>query len=188
MKQEEVQNLIDILEKSYKAIIENDVKIIRELSNRTIHSSTIAQDYYSTSTAIILYSFSKIFERNYSEYKGWDEFLKNVKFFFKKSIQSLRKNDFEAYKEDIKEILKSINKLDKKLRTYIQEVIESSKISKASRIYEHGISMEKTAKILGVSLWELAEYAGRTGIGDVNLGVTMPIKQRIKQAEEIFRK
>ena len=47
--------------------------------------------------------------------------------------------------------------------------------------------MEKTAKILGVSVWELAEYAGKTGIGDVNLGITLPLNQRIKQAEEIFR-
>ena len=46
--------------------------------------------------------------------------------------------------------------------------------------------MEKTSKLLGITLWELAEYAGQTGIADVNLGVTMPIKQRIKLAEEIF--
>jgi hypothetical protein len=47
--------------------------------------------------------------------------------------------------------------------------------------------MEKTAKILGISLWELAEYAGQTHIADQNLSVTMPIQQRIKLAEEIFK-
>lgn len=47
--------------------------------------------------------------------------------------------------------------------------------------------MEQTAKLLGITIWELAEYAGQTGISDVNLSVTLPIKQRIKQAEEIFR-
>ena len=46
--------------------------------------------------------------------------------------------------------------------------------------------MEKTAKILGISLWELSEYTGRTGIADINLAVTMPIKERIKIAEGIF--
>ena len=34
----------------------------------------------------------------------------------------------------------------------------------------------------------IAEYAGRTGIGDVNFGITMPIQERIKQAQEIFKK
>ena len=47
--------------------------------------------------------------------------------------------------------------------------------------------MEKTAKILGITLWELAEYSGRTGVGNVNLGVTMQLNDRIKLAEEIFR-
>ena len=46
--------------------------------------------------------------------------------------------------------------------------------------------MEKTAKLLGISIWELAEYAGQTGISDVNLSITMPIKKRIKLAMEMF--
>jgi hypothetical protein len=46
--------------------------------------------------------------------------------------------------------------------------------------------MQKTAKILGISLWELSEYTGKTGIANVNLAVTIPIKKRIKFAEEIF--
>ena len=47
--------------------------------------------------------------------------------------------------------------------------------------------MEQTAGLLGITIWELAEYAGQTGISDVNLSVTFPIRQRIKQAEEIFK-
>lgn len=47
--------------------------------------------------------------------------------------------------------------------------------------------MEKTANILGISLWELIEYAGQARSGDINLTVTLPIKQRIKIAEDIFK-
>ena len=47
--------------------------------------------------------------------------------------------------------------------------------------------MEKTSRLLGISIWELAEYAGQTGIADVNLSVTMPVKKRIKLAEDFFR-
>ncbi len=186
MEEKEVSNLINILEESYKAILDKDVKKIRELSNRTVHSSTIAQDYYSTSTAVILYSFSKIFERDYSHYKGWDEFYTNIKFFFKKSIQALRKKDFETYHENIKNVLKSIDKLDKRLRSYIKDVIDISKVSKASRIHEHGISVGRTAELLGINEWELMEYVGKTGISDAKLSVTKDIKERVKYAREIF--
>jgi len=46
--------------------------------------------------------------------------------------------------------------------------------------------MEQTAKLLGITIWELAEYAGQTGISDVNLTVTMPVEKRLKQAQEMF--
>ena len=68
----------------------------------------------------------------------------------------------------------------------MKDVFTLAKINKASKIYDHGISMEKTAKILGITLWELAEYSGRSQTGNVNLGVTMKLKDRIKLAEEIF--
>ena len=101
---------------------------------------------------------------------------------------ALEKNNIEGFREEIIQIRKIIENLSGDLKKHIDYVFRRAQINKASKIYEHGISMGKTAKILGISIWELAEYAGKTGIGDVNLGVTMPIKQRIKQAEEMFGK
>ena len=48
--------------------------------------------------------------------------------------------------------------------------------------------MEQTARLLGISIWELAEYSGQKGISDVNLTITMSPKQRIKIVEDIFEK
>jgi len=48
--------------------------------------------------------------------------------------------------------------------------------------------MEQTAKILGITIWELSEYAGTTGISNVNLNRTMSEKKRIQIAMEIFEK
>ena len=72
------------------------------------------------------------------------------------------------------------------MRNYIKDVFRKAEINKASRIYEHGISMQKTAELLGISIFELAEYAGSTGIGDVNLSITKDIGERIKIAKEIL--
>ncbi len=186
MQQKEVKNLISILERSYKAILEKDIKTIRELSGHTVHSMAITQDYYSISTAVILYSLSKIFERDYYKHKGWNDFYKNVRFFFKKSIQSLKQNNLEEYKKHVKKILFTINNLDKKLKIYIGDVVENSKISKASRIHEHGVSIGKTAELLGISKWDVMEYVGKTGIPDVKLSKTISAKERLKNAREVF--
>jgi hypothetical protein len=46
--------------------------------------------------------------------------------------------------------------------------------------------MEKTAKLLGISLWELANYSGQTNVSNVPLGKTYDVKSRIKLVMEMF--
>ena len=102
------------------------------------------------------------------------------------AVQALKKDNLTEFRQEIDLIRKLIQSLSGRLKDYIHDVFRKAQINKASKIYEHGISMEKTAKILGISQWELADYVGKTRIGDVNLGVTLPIRKRIKYVEEIF--
>ncbi len=102
-------------------------------------------------------------------------------------IFALEKNNINKFRFEIEHLRTSIQNLSGHLKDYISEVFRKAKINKASRIYEHGISMEKTAKILGISVWELAEYVGQTRVANVDLSITMPIKERIKLAEEMFK-
>ena len=149
---EEQKHILDTLKQVRDAVQSKDYIKIKQLSNKFVHHCSIQQDADIISVAVIIYSLSKMLEReDYRKEKNWKQFY----------------NDY--------------------LRTIKNMVIALAKINKASKIYEHGISMEKTAKILGITLWELAEYSGRTGIGNVNLGVTMQLDDRIKLAEEIFR-
>ena len=46
--------------------------------------------------------------------------------------------------------------------------------------------MEKTASLLGITMFELASYAGQTGISDVPISRTMKVKSRIKLAMDMF--
>ena len=54
-------------------------------------------------------------------------------------------------------------------------------------MYEHGISLGKTASLLGVSLYDLAGYTGNIEITDIDLSKTIEIKERIKLIEEFFK-
>ncbi len=186
---QEKEHILEILEQTKRAIKEEDVIKLKELSNNTIHTSSIYQDPDNIALAVIIYSLSKIIERrNYKEYKEFDSFKKTYEKSIHKSIQFLKNNELEQYREQINQIRKTIEQLSGKLKVYIQDVFRKAQINKASRIYEHGISIEQTAKILGISVWELAEYAGKTGISNVNLSVTLPVKKRIKLTEDFFKK
>jgi len=46
--------------------------------------------------------------------------------------------------------------------------------------------MEKTAKLLGITMFELANYAGQTGISNVPLSQTYDVNSRIKLAMKMF--
>lgn len=185
---QEVNHVLNILRKTKKAIASKDYIEIKNLSNQIVHTSSIEQDPDLISVAVILYSLSKLIEREkYKSYRGWEDFYKNYLKLLDNSIKNLEKNNLFEFRENIGEIRNLIERLSGHLKDYISEVFRKAQINKASRIYEHGISMEQTAKILGISIWELANYAGQTGIADVDLSVTMPVKERIKLAEEILK-
>jgi esterase/lipase len=185
---EERGHILKVLKDVQKALRKKDNIEIKTLSNKVIHHASIHQDPDIISIAVIIYALSKLIEReDYKKYKSWPNFYQKYVQGIDNAIKALNKNDLATFRKEIDLVRRLIAKLSGKLKIYMGDVFKKAQINKASRIYEHGISMEKTAKILGVSVWELAEYAGKTGIADVNLTVTMPIRQRIKLVDEIFK-
>src|SRR3989344_5018273 len=183
---QESDNVLRILKETKVALEKNDSFTIRSLSNQTINTASLAQDPDNIAVAVIVYSMSKIVERlDYRQLPGWKSFYKNVLLYLDKSIKDIENKDFGKFREDFKKIRGSIENLSGKLKKYIKEVIRNAEINKASRIYAHGISMEQTANLLGVSLYELADYAGKTGIADVPENMTRNTKDRIKLAMEM---
>lgn len=187
MEEKVKNNLLGILKQSLVAIKSDDVVKLKELSDQVIHDISILQDEYSISIAVILYSIAKIFERpRYRKYKEWDMFYKDIIENLSHAKIDLEKDNITEYEHHIHNLLQSIDKLGRKFRKYVIEVINKAKISKASRVHEHGLSVGKTAELLGIDEWELMDYIGDTGIADVGFSVTKTAKQRLKLARRIF--
>ena len=183
----EKNHILKILENTKYALEKKDYVKIKNLSNKAVHHSSINQDPDIIAITVIIYSLSKLMENTqYRKEKNWDKFYKTFLKNINDMIKTLKKDNIKKFRNEINENRKLIQSLSGKLKDYISDVFQKAKINKASKIYEHGISMEKTAKILGITVWELAEYAGQKGIGGHNLAVTMPIKERVKLAERIF--
>ena len=153
-------HVLKILKETKLALGKNDSIKLKELSNQTIHTSSIEQDPDNVAVAVIVYSFSKIIERkDYQKYENWKTFYKTNLSLIDKTIKALGKgNDAEARKY-LASIRKGIGNLSGKLKIYIQDVFRKASINKASRIYEHGISMERTASLLGITMcWENRDF------------------------------
>lgn len=184
---QEKENILRILEETKEAIKEEDGSKLSELSNQTNNTASRTHDPDNIAVAVIVYSLSKIVERKkYRQYHGWNEFYKTITSAINNSITALKKDDEKRVHENLNLIRKTIGKLSGKLKEYIRDIFRKASINKASKIYEHGISMEKTAKLLGITMFELASYAGQTEISDVPESKTLDVGSRIKLAMEMF--
>lgn len=185
---EEKENILKILSQTKEAIKEGNSTEIKNLSNQTTNTASLNQDPENIAIAVIIYSLSKILERpNYKNLPQWDKFYNLYMSAIDNAIIALKNNDEKLLKRNIDTMRSGINKLSGKLKNYIQDVFRKSSINKASRIYEHGLSMEKTAKLLGITLYELAGYSGERNIGEIRTSTPRDIKSRIKIALELFK-
>lgn len=183
----EVENVLRILKETKIAFQRNDSYQLKQLSNQTTNTASLTQDLDNIALAVIVYSLSKIAEReNYKKLPGWKNFYSKINLFLDKTIADIEDKDYESFKKDFKKIRGSIENLSGKLKKYIKELFRNAEINKASRLHEHGLSMEQTAKLLGVTLYELADYVGKTGISDAPESNTMSTRARIKLAKDIF--
>lgn len=183
----EYENRLDILKKLNEAIMSNDYVKIKKLSNRTIHSASANQDTDSISLAVIVYALSKILEREkYRSYPQWNEFYSKIRDVIEEAYKRYKEKDFDGFRNALFKISGSIKKIKGNLRRYLEQVFRNAKINKGSRIYEHGISFSQTASIMGISVWELAEYIGQTRIADVDMSITKEIEERISYIKNLF--
>lgn len=186
---QEKENILRIFEETREAIKTGDSARIKRLSDQTNNTASLTQDPDNIAVAVIVYSLSKILEREgYQKLPGWKNFYENYLNSINNIISALKKNDEVTVRKNLESIRKSMEKISGKLKEYIQDVFRKAQINKASKIYEHGISMEQTAGLLGVTLFELAGYAGqKPEISESPVNRTIDVKKRLKIAMEMFQ-
>lgn len=187
LPKEEIEHQITILETTKKALLNKTLFQLKELSNQTINTASAQQDSASITIAVIIYTLSKLVEReDYRKISDWDKFVKKFNAVLDLAIKALKEEKEEAYRKYIDKARQLIGSQSIALKPYIQDVFKKASINKASRIYEHGVSLEQTAKLLGITQWELSDYIGSRDLANQKQSRTVDIKQRAKMALEFF--
>jgi hypothetical protein len=188
ISKEECLNAIQVLEQSRQALLEKNSIKLRELSNRTTHTSCTYQDEGSILIAVLVYTLSKLIEReDFKKIKDWDKMATKINLHLGKAVDSLENEDYESYKKELRNSKSALENASVKLKPYIEELLRKAEINKAAKFYEHGLSLEKTADILGVTQWELSEYTGQKEMKDIKLNRTINTKTRIKMAMDFLK-
>ena len=181
----------DIIKRDILAVLEDlakilkskegtDVAQIKSLSNHIIHNSSVFQDEDSISVAILIYSLSKIIERRQNNL-NFDKILSMLN----SGISNLKNNQDENFRKSIKNLFDFVRAIDKKLKLYINEVINQAQIKKGCKLCEHGISVARASQVLGISRWELMHYLGKTTLID-EFSEPVNASIRLKFARSLF--
>jgi len=183
----EVGNILRVLRKTRQFIEEDNAYELKGLSNQTTHAAAISQDADNIVVAVLVYSIGKVLERDhYRNMEGWAEFYDAITKNLSLAVKALEKDNLNHTRIYLGRIRNSLNKIHGDLSQYIKDTFKKAEINKAFKLYEHGLSTEKTAELLGVSLWDMASYIGQSHIGDAKVAITMPAAKRVKIAEDIF--
>ena len=183
----EKEHVISILKDANEAVRTENTLLLNELSNKTLHSSSIYQDPDSIALAVTMYVLGKIFSNPaFKSYDKWNIFVKKTAMCLSKASRAVQKDNLLEFRKEMIRIRQDM-KLFGGLKDSIKEVFRKASINKASKIYEHGISRAETADLLGITEWELASYATSQFITDNDLLLTKSVRERIKFMEDMFR-
>jgi len=185
----ECDHISHVLEKAVLAIKNKDSVKLRELSDYTIHSSCHNQDVASITIAVMFYALSKIIERqDYRNIRNWDSMTKKFTSLLNLAGSAIKNGNNEAYQTHIKRARQTLESQSVKIRPYIENILKKASINKGSKLYEHGISMEQTAKLLGISQWELSNYVGQRSFSyNIEHDKNLSVKKRAQLALEFFK-
>lgn len=174
------KDLLKVLKKAQREINKGNTKRLKNLSDLTIHNTSIFQDPDSLALAVIIYAISKLIERWGAE----SEHAEQARNLLGSAHFSLEEGKIDQYREKIKHLAEFTATVDKEFKVYVEKVLEKANIKKGSRLYEYGISAARSAELLGIGQWELMNYVGRTRIHDEEL--VTEVGQRLDLARSLF--
>lgn len=179
MNKEVKRDILKVLTSVIDLVKKGDYARVSSWSDRIIHSASIYQDDDTVTVAVMVYAVGKILQ-DCSE-RGVEQ--PSVLPKLEQGVHYLRRNNQNAFHVVLKELIELLSSYDEKLKVYIQEVLTRAKIKKGSRLHHHGLSIARTAELLGISQWELQEYIGVTRDRHYE---GLPIEERLERARRLF--
>jgi len=172
----DIRKTIEIFEKKE----EKDVRELRELSNHAIEDVALHKDLDMISITVMIYSLYKSLHCIKDD--DYDNLLTNLS----RAEKSLTNNQFGAYNRNIRAIFGIIHSCSKEVKKHLQDVMQAARIKKGATLLEKGLSIGQAAGLMGLSNWDLQEYAGKTTALETPRE-KVPATKRLKTAFNLFK-
>ncbi len=182
MKEEIRTELLFDLQQAIKILDVREPKDIEELkvlSNHAIEDVALHKDLDIISITVLIYSIYKIIPQiDPVDYQRIVQELKVAK-------QALEKINLKSYNQSIRRLYHIINKSSSKTKEHLQDVMQAARIKKGTTLLEKGLSIGQAAGLMGLSNWDLQQYAAKTTALEIR-SESMPVLTRLQKAFTIF--
>ena len=182
MKEEIRTEIIYDLDKALRILQEReatDVEELKNLSDHAIEDIALKKDLELVSVTVLLYSLYKIIhDIDTSSYMGIVAEMKAAK-------NGLEQKNLGKYNQSIKKVYEIIRRCDNKIREHLDDVMQAARIKKGTSLLQRGLSIGQAAGLMGLSNWDLQQYAGKTMVLDQH-DETFPVEKRVMMALKLF--
>ncbi len=181
------KSIIYDLEEILKLFRKGNVLQLRGLSNRLIRESTIENDLAKAELGVITYALHKIeTKQHFINNKKWHKIRIKINSNIQGAIFAIRKNDRELFFKKLKKIIMDINLIDSQLGHFATSIYEKAKVKQASLAYSYGLSISRSAELMGADKKELQSYIGFTTMHDEE-NEQKSIKKRLNELKEVLK-
>ncbi len=170
----DLDNLLPFL----KAWPQRNIEELKTLSDHAIEDVALYKNLDVISITVLIYSLYKVLP----SLEARD--ILDLYAELDKTRNALTRRDFPKYNIGLKRAFGVIKNYNSQVRVHLQDVMQAARIKKGTALLEHGLSIGQAAGLMGLSNWDLQDYASKT----VALGIhtTIPVQKRLKGAFKIF--
>ena len=120
LEKKECEHAAIVLTQTRQAIIARDPLKLKELSDMTLHSSCCYQDEGSITAAVLIYTLSKLIERqDDKKIPEWESFIKKFNSLLDLTIAELQKHNHKLYGENMQKARTLLETISPQWATYI---------------------------------------------------------------------
>lgn len=152
---------------------------LKDLSDHAIEDVALYKDLDTISITVLIYSlFKMVSTMNEEDYKS---LLSKIKL----ARKALKDHRYRIYNQNIQKSFAIIKKSTPAVKQHLQSVLQAAKIRKGTVLLQKGLSLGQASGLMGLSNWDLQEYASKTTYVEQGHEV-VSANTRLKKALQMF--
>lgn len=164
-------------------ILESDgsknVEELKQLSDDVIEEVALYKDLDIISVTVLIYSLYKVISCVPKEN------TENILVELRSTRKQLKENNLGRYNKGIKTLFNLVRNCNAKVKIHLRDVMHAARIKKSAVLLKKGLSIGQAAGLMGLSNWDLQQYAGKTTYLFQH-HERVPVKKRLLTALKIF--